>query len=80
MTQRHLVREKTETRDKEVCDSREDSEILNWASNFFFKELREVFKNKLDFHLCFVVLENCTKRNVMDWLGDALGSLCIACD
>lgn len=52
-----LVRKKTEIRDKEVCDSREDSEMLNWAprdvlKSFFLKELTEVFKNITDFPVC----------------------------
>lgn len=78
-----LVRKKTEIRDKEVCDSREDCEILNWAPRevlklFFLKELTEVFKNITDFHLCVVVLECCTERHVMGWLGDPSESPCLA--
>lgn len=42
------------------------------AKFFFFQGLSGVFKNIIGFHLCIVVLEHCTQRNVIDWLGDAL--------
>lgn len=78
-----LVRKKAEIRDKEVCASKEDSEILNWAPRevlklVFLKELTEGFKNITDFHLSVVVLECCTKRNVMGWPGDPSESSCLA--
>lgn len=65
-----LVTEKPETREK-VCDSGEDSSILNWASSQSCSVVqREVFKNITDLHLCIVMLEYRTRET--SWIDEVI--------